>query len=677
MQRIVGFSPLLVYSARALAACCLLVLIHAQLINQTMAQETTPFDIALDTEYVVQESGITTVTHRFAITNTTPTQYLSEYALQVHYSDLSEITIESEGKTITPELSNSAGSTSIKVIFPDQVVGQGNTRNMTIKYQTSAIATIAGSVLEIQLPQLRGEHRYSQHNIILLTPLRFGRANRVTPEPSSVNLRDQTIETRFQQAGTQAITALFGDRQIFQLGLRYNLENPSSNRGLAQIALPPDTSFQRVYYHSLDPYPQEIKVDQDGNWIASYQLEPHSTITAHLTLSALISLTPNPDVPIIAPLPDHTAAKRYWDSDNARIAELAATHSSIEQSYRYVVDHLQYNYDAASSSSIAPRLGALEALRQPDQAVCQEFTDLFISLARSQGVPARRLTGYAYTQNPTQRPLSFESDTLHAWPEFFDQSLGYWKPVDPTWEHTTGGIDYFSQFDLNHIVFAINGSSSTTPFPAGSYKSQGVSSKDIEVSFSETFPTETANLAVSLDPGTVFGIPVPGRYHVLITNQTGLAWYDQTVVLEASADAEVYPPEIAIPVILPYQVLSIPIQLSTDVVWPLRTSATLTTRIQTIDDQENYTQTSERTAGPAFLGSITEDNLALGLAGILIALTLGTGGVLVFRQRRNRALRRQSQKSQKTPDKLHPSSKTTRTNSPTGSDSNRSTNARS
>ena len=40
------------------------------------------------------------------------------------------------------------------------------------------------------------------------------------------------------------------------------------------------------------------------------------------------------------------------------------------------------------------------------------------------------------------------------------------KPVDPTWGDTTGGVDYYNFFDLNHIVFAYNGKSSEQPPPA-------------------------------------------------------------------------------------------------------------------------------------------------------------------------------------------------------------------
>jgi cell division protein FtsB len=40
---------------------------------------------------------------------------------------------------------------------------------------------------------------------------------------------------------------------------------------------------------------------------------------------------------------------------------------------------------------------------------------------------------------------------------------GRWKSVDPTWESTSGGVDYFSQSLINHLAVAKRGTSSSEP----------------------------------------------------------------------------------------------------------------------------------------------------------------------------------------------------------------------
>src|SRR5690606_27458932 len=131
--------------------------------------------------------------------------------------------------------------------------------------------------------------------------------------------------------------------------------------------------------------------------------------------------------------------KPFWPVNDPKIREIAQNLHSPKEVYDYVVNTFTYNYDRVGTTN--QRLGALEALNAPDNALCQEFTDTFITLARAAGIPAREINGYAYTQNTTLRPLSLVPETLHAWPEYYDYESKQWIPVDPTWEHTTGGSD--------------------------------------------------------------------------------------------------------------------------------------------------------------------------------------------------------------------------------------------
>jgi transglutaminase-like putative cysteine protease/predicted glutamine amidotransferase len=63
------------------------------------------------------------------------------------------------------------------------------------------------------------------------------------------------------------------------------------------------------------------------------------------------------------------------------------------------------------------------------RGVCQDFTNLFICLARLLGVPARYVCGYIYTgpKNPNQR----QSEASHAWLQLYLPEVG-WKGFDPT-----------------------------------------------------------------------------------------------------------------------------------------------------------------------------------------------------------------------------------------------------
>jgi transglutaminase-like putative cysteine protease len=63
------------------------------------------------------------------------------------------------------------------------------------------------------------------------------------------------------------------------------------------------------------------------------------------------------------------------------------------------------------------------------RGVCQDFANLFITMARLLGIPARYVCGYLYTGN-TGRSRA-QSDASHAWVQLYIPNIG-WKDFDPT-----------------------------------------------------------------------------------------------------------------------------------------------------------------------------------------------------------------------------------------------------
>jgi len=63
------------------------------------------------------------------------------------------------------------------------------------------------------------------------------------------------------------------------------------------------------------------------------------------------------------------------------------------------------------------------------KGVCQDFTNLFICLARLLGVPARYTCGYIYTG--PKNPNIIQSEASHAWVQLYLPEVG-WKGFDPT-----------------------------------------------------------------------------------------------------------------------------------------------------------------------------------------------------------------------------------------------------
>jgi transglutaminase-like putative cysteine protease len=61
--------------------------------------------------------------------------------------------------------------------------------------------------------------------------------------------------------------------------------------------------------------------------------------------------------------------------------------------------------------------------------VCQDFSNLFITMARLLNLPARYVCGYIFTGNTGESRA--QSDASHAWVQLYIPTVG-WKGFDPT-----------------------------------------------------------------------------------------------------------------------------------------------------------------------------------------------------------------------------------------------------
>ena len=438
--------------------------------------------------YDIGQQGTTHVTFDIAQKNNLSTVYATSFSLSLSQTNINNIRVADAAGAISPAINRTDNLTNISFDFLANVVGRDKFNRFTVQYDSADIAAKQGSVWEINIPRLETNENTNSQQIILKVPASFGQPAYIDPKPGRIEANNYYFSSNV--LANKSISAVFGTTQYFKLQLTYNLSNPLPKKLKTQIALPPDTAYQTVYLKKISPPPDDIAADPDGNWLASYTLSPNTDLQVTTDLAIKLDFnpkkTPPPDVNL------YTRATKLWDYTDPDIAAAATNLTTPKAIYDYVVSHLQYSYARITNGngSGVNRPGAVWALANPSQAICTEFTDLFIALARENGIPARENQGYAMSTNDKLKPLSLAKDVLHAWPEYYDQVKQTWVQIDPTWANTTGGIDYFNKLDLNHLVFAIHGLSATQPLPAGAYKTSGGGSKDVFVTITpaETFP---------------------------------------------------------------------------------------------------------------------------------------------------------------------------------------------
>ena len=393
----------------------------------------------------------------------------------------------SSGPLTILEKETVSGSKNITVTFDRRVAGVGKTNDFTLTFTTNSLFKKVGSIWEMNIPTVADPKQFSNYTVIVDVPIELGEASLTRPNSASIktstkNANIQEITFTKNNLGKSGIYLAFGSTQYYKLNLSYHLTNPNFFAIKSEVALPPTTNYQEVSIPNINPVPVDVTVDTDGNWIAVYNLAPYQKIMVNVNEVVKMNSKPTAAHSSQSELSEDLKPQQYWESNSSVIQDLAKKYNTPEKIYSFVAQKLSYNYKKVAQNE---RFGAIGALNNPTNAVCLEFTDLFVAIARAAGIPSRMIEGYAYSQNPKLTPVALIKDILHTWPEYYDSNAKTWVAVDPTWSNTTGGADYFHTLDFDHIAFVLNARDSTYPIPAGGYKiSQNT--KDVAVSFAKS-----------------------------------------------------------------------------------------------------------------------------------------------------------------------------------------------
>ncbi len=455
------------------------------------------FSTDYNVSYDIKSNAITHVNLNITIANLTDTYFTPTYEIEAGFKDIQNLNAYDEEGKLKPTLTQKAGGTSIQATFNKRVVGLGNKHILNISFDTKEIAQNLGNIWEVNIPGISNKNDFTSFNATVIYPNSLGKPSFVKPD---VLLPSQQIGNKLtfnkDQLGQSGISLVFGSSQIYGFNLIYHLGNTNLFPVKTEIALPPSTNYQDIVIDSMNPKPLNVRIDNDGNWLAQYYLSPSQNLNIEVKGKAKVNLSPTSEIITNEQIKEYLKPKLYWEADNAKIKDLAQQLKTPQAIYDYVVKNLTYDYSRVSSGK--PRLGAVNALSSLNSAVCLEFTDLFIALSRAAGIPAREINGFAYTKNTTSRPLSLVKDILHAWPEYYDFDKKTWVMIDPTWGNTTGGVDYFNTLDFDHFAFIIKGEDSSYPVPAGGYKlPKDKGFKDVNVEIGNDF-----NPSVVLSPTT-------------------------------------------------------------------------------------------------------------------------------------------------------------------------------
>ena len=180
---------------------------------------------------------------------------------------------------------------------------------------------------------------------------------------------------------------------------------------------------------------EEIIVENDRQQILSsssnsieillkknYQISNYQEDNIQLYLESTENLPLNlPELKKINPIKDN-------DLSNLKKSEILN---------RFVHNFIEY--------TVRPEGPELRAIITEKKGDCSEYATLMTALARLNGIPAREVSGYAYTDGNNSPSFG-----AHAWVELYID--GNWREFDPTWDETKLGVEHILFKDATMLV---------------------------------------------------------------------------------------------------------------------------------------------------------------------------------------------------------------------------------
>ncbi len=248
---------------------------------------------------------------------------------------------------------------------------------------------------------------------------------------------------------------IFGSGELLlgvELSSSFSLQAESADYSVGYVRVnltlfPKQDAYQQVRITGSRPIARE----SDGNLLFEWQspkpgLVPFDASADVLSRREFIPVTEKVRFPVgelDESLRSFTEPSENVDSDNQQIVTLASSLAAGEDDLFEVVyklaewsnQNIEYNLSTLTADVSKPASWVLENR----QGVCDEFTNLFIALNRALGIPARFVSGIAYTDSE----LFPEHWGFHGWAEVYFPGYG-WIPFDVTYGE-------FGYVDAGHI----------------------------------------------------------------------------------------------------------------------------------------------------------------------------------------------------------------------------------
>ena len=428
------------------------------------------FTISTDiTHTIASDNDVETVVN--AQISTTETRVLSYYTAVILEPNLTVTCSNGQnGKTIHCTSTAKQDRTEILIDFDNTAISAKSPFNLKLEYKykltnsngyslvSSLVDTTTNSVT-ISYPKVKG------------TPL-------WTSDPvQNIKTVGDSYQIQIDKPVYSTTSILFGKTVAYKFQISKTFVNTQDDANQTfEIITPSDTPTQTIVWGDINPMPNTVEKDEDGNYIFKYIVAQNgstdcsingyilkhdtevSTLGSTLTLSTGYWKLSSKDE--LNRVNSFLVSKGLTIPDGfSDIAEVDSSTAELvyKYIYQYVVNRLSPEDDLADGIITDNRKGIDNLISNPSNATPIDYSDFLVTLLRKYNIPARQVIGYVSNIS------GYTSDGFYNyWVEAYDSSQKRWITMDPFLEDYFGKSLYNSNF-FDHIPILTRGESSVSP----------------------------------------------------------------------------------------------------------------------------------------------------------------------------------------------------------------------
>lgn len=424
--------------------------------NKFSFSESSTWQLATDSSIAV--------TTDLKVTNLTDNYYATAFSFWLPADQISNIVAAyDDGTAVEVKQSNDQKTVNglsynykrVDLTFSKQIAGNGAGFAVHMTYQMTGALKQKGQTYELVLPNFTEGANISE-SITVKSPKTFGGAHFLTDDPAKTRSDSGFNYLTFSDTSLSQRQQIidFGETMSRRLDFSYPLENKDILPSFFKLYLPMDSDHQSVFVKSVEPKPYYMAKSGSSNFMYFFVM-PGQTVNVKADIE-ILTTTEKPvtdqsgkisDIP--ADLSNYTSGTKYWETTDpsirAKASDLIKPADSVyvnaKRVYDFVVSDLTYD-QAKINDNV--RVGAAGTLKNPNYVVCQEYADLFVTLLRAGGIPAREYYGLT----DSSELQTSETNILHAWADVYIPKYG-WLVADPTWGEA--GIQ-FGKMAFDHLA---------------------------------------------------------------------------------------------------------------------------------------------------------------------------------------------------------------------------------